>query len=110
MSEEDTVICPVVVTASQPESVIDNARLSNQDIAHRGRGGTYFHTKLLSLFTVMERVFPISPVEWESVVVEHSNEFPGCDVYLSQLHNLVPEEDTHGGPQYTYEDEDGKKG
>ena len=46
--------------------------------AHRGR--TFSTEELVNLFTIMERILPIGPDEWEQVSLEHAQSFAGRDV------------------------------
>ena len=47
-----------------------------------GKVGKSYYTReeLLALFVVMEWILPISTEEWEQVVLEHSEQYPGKDV------------------------------
>ena len=40
----------------------------------------YTREELLALFAIMERILPIGTKEWEQVVLEHSEQYPGRDV------------------------------
>ena len=40
----------------------------------------YTREELLALFSVMERILPIGTEEWEQVVLDHSEQYPGRDV------------------------------
>ena len=71
----------------------------------RGRGWKFTQAELVNLFTIMERILPIGPEEWEEVVSEHSQNFPGhnldslCHKYHSSHRKKIPTGDPNMPPE-----------
>ena len=94
MSEEhieDRIVSPDTVPASQPTNLtasVPNVRAIHNAVARCGRGGKYFPAELLSLLTIMGRVLPIGPTEWEMGLKEYSLKLFDHDVNSVQ-HNFT---------------------
>ena len=54
--------------------------VANAASARVQRGRKYFPVEMMYLFTVMEKVLPIGPIEWDLVLAAHIENFPGRNV------------------------------
>ena len=72
-----------------------------------GKNGksNYTREELLHLFAVMDRILPIGTEEWEQVLLEHSEAYPGRDLDSIQhkYNNLHRKQVPTGSPNITPE-------